>query len=433
MLRLTEQNISMNNQTLEVTIEKLTEKGSGLATLGNKRIETFGVIPDEKVLVEVQKKRRKILQAIPLQVIEASSKRVAPRDRAYLSTSPWQIMSAEAEKYYKQELSQNNFNGLGISFEEMYQSKKLYEYRNKMEFSVYEENNSFELAFYKRAARGKITVRKSNLAHDWLNKAAQFALEYINKQDFNGRIYKSIIVRTNEQQEAIVAIFVTKKIDFKSVELPSSIKGLTIFYSDPLSPASIPTEIISQIGSSEISEIIDETELKYGINSFFQVNVQAFQKALALIKDHIDENSQLLDYFSGVGSISIPLNKRLQSCLLVDSNPESIKYAKINIRRNKKKNFKAICNSSEKMLDYINQDVHLILDPPRGGIHKNLLERICSAKPRKISYLSCNPQTQARELAVLLDFYTATHAQLFNFFPRTPHCESLVLLERKAT
>ena len=146
--------------------------------------------------------------------------------------------------------------------------------------------------------------------------------------------------------------------------------------------------------------------------------------ALQEIKKHIDTD-KVLDLYAGVGTIglSVASDKELT---LVECN----KFAFEELEKNCE-NKRAILSNSEDALDYIVPDQTVIVDPPRAGCDKKLLDKFISTEPQTIIYLSCNPATQARDLKILLDSkkYQITSITPFNFFPRTPHLENLIILK----
>jgi 23S rRNA (uracil1939-C5)-methyltransferase len=95
-----------------------------------------------------------------------------------------------------------------------------------------------------------------------------------------------------------------------------------------------------------------------------------------------------------------------------------------------RKNCEVITASAESALDYLNGEEIVILDPPRAGLHKDVADKLIETKPARIIYLSCNPSTQARDISLFVESgYSITHARGYNFFPRTPHIESLIILD----
>jgi 23S rRNA (uracil1939-C5)-methyltransferase len=140
----------------------------------------------------------------------------------------------------------------------------------------------------------------------------------------------------------------------------------------------------------------------------------------------IPENSKVVDMYSGVGSIGLTIGG--DNCTLVEVDENAVREMKRNIATLGKQATPVLA-ASENALEHIEHDTTLIVDPPRAGLHANVIQQILEVKPRRIIYLSCNPATQARDVELLTQQYTIQHHQGYNFFPRTPHIEHLVVLD----
>jgi 23S rRNA (uracil1939-C5)-methyltransferase len=200
----------------------------------------------------------------------------------------------------------------------------------------------------------------------------------------------------------------------------------------------VPTRLLFRSGDERLAEelIVSEGKaavpLGMGLLSFFQVNVEVFQTALRDMTPFL-EGADLLEYYSGVGAISIGLSGTagIRRALLVDSDPEAIGYAEENIRaQGLEGRYEARAVPAEKMREELRPERTVLLDPPRAGLHPKLLKRVTEVLPGRIVYLSCNIKTQARDVRELLQSYDVIFSRLYNFFPRTPHIESLLVLEK---
>lgn len=156
-----------------------------------------------------------------------------------------------------------------------------------------------------------------------------------------------------------------------------------------------------------------------------------FEEALNDIKTFVEEGRSVVDYYSGVGSISIPLRDAIKSCVLVEENGEAVEYAKKNLESNVLSHWQAVCTQSEKALEYITPETTVILDPPRAGLHPRVVKHLLEQKPPRIIYLSCDLATHARDIELLSPCYKPIFLRAYNFFPRTPHIEGLCILDRK--
>jgi 23S rRNA (uracil1939-C5)-methyltransferase len=181
-----------------------------------------------------------------------------------------------------------------------------------------------------------------------------------------------------------------------------------------------------------LREKILDLEIRYHYSSFFQNNVDLFEKALKIMQENSKEFKKVVDLYSGVGVIGLSLKNFAKEILFVEIDKTAIEYTKINAELNNVKNFKAINLPSEKIPREVLENVDLlILDPPRAGLHKKLIKLILEQKPKNIFYLSCNPITQARDFGLLKDYYELSKIYGLDFYPNTPHMETLLILNLK--
>lgn len=410
-----------------IRITKLVHGGQGLAEFDDgKKIFAWGGLPGEDVSVLVSKRKKTYVEGVVTEVHTASKDRVAPKEpESYLSTSPWQIMTFSAENNAKQEILLETFEREGIEsvkFEPFKSGKKQYGYRNKMEMGFWGDNEALNLAHYVRGTHGKAIVKGSALAYDCINIAAQAVRDELNRLDVWGGKLKTLVLRASEAGETVGALYVKEELDLAGFVLPASLKGLDIYYSNPKSPASVASKKLYSFGDITLTDSVMGQNITYDVMSFFQVNVPVFEQALEAIKSHL-KSKNIVDMYSGVGTIGISIGAKT----LVESDENNVKIAK----KNAKKGVEVVHATSETALSYIKPDMTLVVDPPRAGLHRSLIDKIAEVRPMQIIYLSCNPSTQARDVKLLEKHYRITYAQGFNFFPRTPHIESLFVLELK--
>jgi len=425
-------------KTAIVQIEKLVFGGQALAHLEDGSvIFVWNAIPGEKVEIEIIGKKKGVKQGIARKILELSEHRIEPKEAHFLSSSPWSIMTSDEERKQKQFIAMEAYEKIGgLVFDtpiSIHEGEKIWGYRNKIEWSFTEnENRELELAFFARGQKHRIIAKESVLAEDIINKVSKRILDWIRSTELTNYNMKSLIVRSNGKGEAIASLYIKDKLEFDHFpELDSELLGFEIYYSTHKSPASVPTEKLYSFGADYLYADLGGVKMKFGAQSFFQVNLDIFEKALEKISFFVPNDKKVLDFYTGVGAIGLPLAGRSEEMILVDSNEEGIEFAKENIKENNIKNAEAHCAPAEKILDPIERDTVLIVDPPRAGLHKDVTKRILETVPEKIIYMSCNVSTHARDIALLKEKYEIIFLELFNFFPRTPHIESIAVLERK--
>ncbi len=411
-----------------VKIDKLVHGGQALGTLEDgRKVLVWNALPGETVAVRLVKSKNKYAEGFAEEVIRAAKERVEPKDEAYLSTSPWQIMSFAAENKYKQEILAETFAREKVDFTDaipFHAGDQEWHYRTKMEYSFWADDTGLHLALFNRGSHGKRTITGSSIARPEIDAVANKVCELLNTTNVRGSQLKTIIIRCNQAGECAVALF-TKDEKFPFIaELDSVAKGLTVYYSNPKSPASIVTKELYGFGDTTLTDNVLDVPIKYDVNSFFQVNLPVFKLALTDMQMAVEGVQPIIDFYSGVGTIGIPLG----ASALVESEPANIKMAKQNFGH---KRIKIIKTTAEKSLDCIPDKGVLIVDPPRAGLHTKVTDEILIAQPDMVVYLSCNPSTQARDLGLLQEVYRIQSLAGYNFFPRTPHIESLAVMIKK--
>lgn len=420
----------------EVTIDKLVHGGQGFGTLPDgRKAFVWGALPGELVRFEVTKKKRDWCEGIAVEVLKKSPDRTEPLEpEIYSATSPWQIVNYKKEAENKQIILAESFTRehVDIAWQEFYQDENQFNYRNKMEYNFwfFNETEKVSLALHKRGTHQKVAVEGSALASDAINKASEALVEYINKNNIEARPLKSVILRSDTSGKAGISLFVNDAsiaVAFSEFKLQNSI--FEIIYSNPKSPASVATEVL-MTNNEQLKDTLLGREFKYSTRSFFQVNIPVYEKVLQEISAEVTkyDSINVYDIYSGVGSIGLSVVGDKQKLTMIEVSEESTQAAKANMVG--RKNCEVITSTAESALSYITGDGLIILDPPRAGLHSDITAKLTEVKPPKIIYLSCNPSTQARDVKILVDSgYKIKHARGYNFFPRTPHIESLLVLE----
>lgn len=407
-----------------IKIEKLVFGGQGMGVISDgRKVFVWNALPGEKVTINISKKKRDYLEAIADKIVEPSHQRVLPKEVNYLSTSPWQIMTYDAENKYKKEIIQDVFLREKVNlpdFEFVYPNK-MYEYRNKMEYSFWGDESGLHLALHRRGSSGKQVVNGCKLAVPALDVAANNLLAELQKINIRASVLKSVIARVSKTGEAVASLFVKDEF-FPEIALPLKLKGLKVHYSTHKSPASVITKTLYLKGENTLKDDLLGKKFEYNSDSFFQVNLPIFEQALSVIKTWVGEQS-VVDMYGGVGSIGLSVS---QNPVIVETDEATATMARRNAI-----NTKAIVinTSSENALEQIITNKLLIVDPPRAGLHQKIISRVLEIRPKTLIYLSCNPATQARDIKLLEGVYNIEFFEGYNFFPRTPHIETLAILK----
>lgn len=419
----------------DVRIEKLVHGGQGIGSLSDgRRVFVWGALPGELVQVQLTKRKKTHAEGYAVSVVEVSEDRVEPIEpEMFLATSPWQIIAYEAEAVAKQGILDEAFRreGLDLAWHVFEQPDSPYGYRNKMEYNFWYDNDSgrVDLALHRRGTHQKVAVRGSELAHAALNAAGRELIDYINTHNIEARPLKSVIIRTSQHGEVGMSVFVTdESVVALFVGFQPSYASFEIVYSNPKSPASVATTVLRSDGIGFLSDVLLDRAFRYSTRSFFQVNIPIYEQVLREMRLAASTYARVADLYSGVGSIGLSIANDSQHITLVEISAEATAQAQQNIAT--RKNCRVVTASTESVLDYIDSASLVVVDPPRAGLHKDVVEQFIAVRSPKIIYLSCNPSTQARDVKMLVENgYRVVYAKGYNFFPRTPHIESLVIVE----
>ena len=432
----------MKRQSFEtLTLEKIVGGGQALGTLADgRKCFAWGGLPGETVTVRITKKKSHLVEAVVEEVISPSSDRIQPHDPdSYLSTSPWQIMPLEVEQAYKAQLIDDAFALHGVALPaaiDIYCDNVAYGYRNKVEFSWYSEageyGDTLDLAFFRRGSKGKIIVDGTSLARPEINNLARAIRDLLRHKHISARQLKTLLIRCDQSGSCVWQLYLKGRLPEiitadEAAKLPA--QGGEVIYSDPRSPASRITERLVCFGNTTLTDTILGVPFCYACEGFFQVNIPVYEQALRDMKEWMPRDRPALDLYAGVGTIGLTIGG--DNVTLVEINTDAVREMQRNITELGRTDARAVLAPSDQALDYITGKEIVIVDPPRAGLHPDVIATLLQQLPPRILYLSCNPVTQARDVALLQQNYRIVHHRGYNFFPRTPHSEHLVVLDKK--
>ncbi len=421
-------------------LEKIVGGGQALGRLEDgKKAFAWGGLPGEQVEIQVTKKKSGYVEGFVTQVLAPSGERIGPKDpESYLSTSPWQIMTPEAEQHYKAALIEEAFELHDIVLPEpidVYTDGRQFEYRNKIEFSFWWDNGTqqLDLAFFRRGTHGKIPVQGTSLAHPAISGAARAIRDVLRARGAQAFSLKTAIIRCDQAGNVAAQLYV-KDEDFAlftKEEIENlHVAGFELIFSNPKSPASVITRRLQAWGETTLTDTILGVSFTYAVEGFFQINLPVYEQALRDMKEWVEDGKPAIDLYSGVGSVGLTIGG--SDVTMVEINEHAVREMQRNIiALGREGTAKAILAPSENALEHISGDATIIVDPPRAGLHEDVVKKLLEAAPSRIIYLSCNPVTQARDVARLAEKYGIRAHRGYNFFPRTPHIEHLVILDLK--
>lgn len=311
-----------------------------------------------------------------------------------------------------------------------------YEYRNRMDFVYHDKSLCLRKKF-----DVFIPITTCHLIPLAFQKAFSKVQTLLKKYDFESYdqethtgFLRYITFRFAQNQLMIICTTTSKNSDFEAFlhELQPLATSLYWLVSDSLTDLSVPdVKPHLVLGSESIEDEVAGVKLSYGPKSFFQSNTALASKAINAMSAFVSGNT--VDVCCGVGTIALACEHKSRTMLGLEIVPEAIEYAKHNaLSNNSKADF--IVADMKRLKDYAPLEVDtVIVDPPRPGLTKKPVKRMLELGANTIVYLSCNPKTQKLDLDLINELdpsYTVVFHEAYDFFPQTPHVESLVVLRR---
>ncbi len=431
------------------------------------------VVPGDVVDVQTFKKRKAYYEGKAIQFHEFSQYRTEPICEHFgvCGGCKWQNMKYSQQLYYKQNEVYNHLLRIGKielpEFEPILGSQKQFFYRNKMEFSfsnsrwLTENEIGSDTDFANRNALGFhipkmwdkiLDINTCHLQEDPSNAIRNAIRAFANSNNltfFNPRAHegllRTLMIRTASTGEIMVLIQFfendkTKRellLDHIYEQFPQ-ITSLQYVINTKANDTIYDQNIKLYKGRDYILEEMEGLKFSINAKSFYQTNSDQAYELYSITRDFagLNGNEIVYDLYTGTGTIAQFVSKNAKKVIGVESVPEAIIDAKANALRNQITNcefyvgdMKVVFN--ENFIAHHGKPDVIITDPPRDGMHKDVIEQIMKIEPEKIVYVSCNSATQARDLALMDEKYKVTRVRPVDMFPQTHHVENVVLLEKR--
>ncbi len=432
------------------------------------------VVPGDVVDVQTFKKRKAYFEGKAIKFHSFSENRVEPVCQHFGACGgcKWQNMKYEKQLFYKNNEVYNNLKRIGkielSDFEPILGSEKQFFYRNKMEFGFSDtrwlnetEIQSEDTTLSKNPALGfhiprmwdKILhIEKCHLqedpSNDIRNSIKAFAvannMTFFNARNHQG-LLRTLMIRTASTGEIMVLIqfFENDKanrellMDFIHEKFPQ-ITSLQYVINSKANDTLYDQDIKLYKGRDYILEEMEGLKFSINAKSFYQTNSDQAYELYKITRDFagLTGNEVVYDLYTGTGTIAQFVSKLAKKVIGVEAVPEAIADAKENAKRNEITNCEFYVGDmknvfNESFIAQHGQPDVIITDPPRDGMHKDVVEQILKIAPEKVVYVSCNSATQARDLALMNEKYKVTRVRPVDMFPQTHHVENVVLLERR--
>ncbi|MBU2996607.1 23S rRNA (uracil(1939)-C(5))-methyltransferase RlmD [Cellulophaga baltica] len=430
-------------------------------------------VPGDVVDVQTTKKRKAYFEGTAIKFHSLSDKRVDPVCQHFgvCGGCKWQDMGYDHQLFYKQKEVENNLRRIGhLELPEITPilgSKEQYFYRNKMEFSfsdsrwlTLEEIQSTD-EIYDRNALGFhipgmwdkiLDVKKCHLQEDPSNairlETKDFALKngltFFNPRNQHG-LLRTMMIRTSSTGEIMVLVqFFENNVEKRELLLNHlkekfpEITALLYVINSKKNDTIYDQDIICFAGRDHIFEEMEGLKFKINAKSFYQTNSKQAYELYKITRDFAGLTGEELvyDLYTGTGTIAQFISKKAKKVVGIEAVPEAIEDAKANAVANNISNATFFAGDMKNIFKPSFIQEHgtpeiIITDPPRDGMHKDVVAQILEISPKKVVYVSCNSATQARDLELMNEHYKITKTQAVDMFPQTHHVENVVLLEKR--
>lgn len=412
--------------TVKLLIDNMGSSGEGVGRLEGLTVFVEGALPGEEIQAQIFKREKRYAKARLVQIERASEHRVAPPCPHFVRCGGCQIMHLDYEEQLRIKRQRvvdalERIGKIECEVGPCIPSPSKLGYRNKVQAQV----RDGRMGFYARMSNDLVEVDSCKIHHPIGDRVYQ----EISKHHLN---LKHLLLKTAVSTGEVLVVLVTledcREVAKQLMQIPGVV-GVVQNLNDREDNVVLGKEFRLLEGRGYLLERICGLEFKVSPVSFFQVNpAQAenlYREALALAE--LKGHETVLDAYCGVGTLALLFAKWCSKVIGVECVEEAIEDAKENAARNGIGNAEFYCGESEQFIAQVEKADVILLNPPRKGCEKSFLEGVERLKPERVIYVSCDPATLARDLA-LLSGYAVEKVQPFDMFPQTAHVETVVQL-----
>ena len=400
----------------KVLIEKLDDFGRGIAHINNKVIFVKNALPEEEVEIKIINDKNSFSVSEVTNYLKLSKDRIKSKCPYFEVCGGCNLLHLNYENTltFKQNKIKELLKKNKINYDkeiEIIKNDNPFYYRNKISLKI--ENG--KLGYYEENTHKLIEIKECITTKHSIN-------EVIKNYKLLNLDNAKLTIRSNNNDE-ILLIIESKKKDYniELAKLKEKIKLVGIIYNDR-----------TIYGENFFYERINNKLFKVSYNSFFQVNENITSKLFDLININTDKDSTVLDLYSGVGTLGIVASTKVKEVYSMEIVKNAVLNGITNAKLNKRDNIKFMLGDVSKLISKVDLSFDtLIIDPPRKGLDKKTREFILKKIPKKIIYVSCDPNTLIRDLKELESNYEISDFKIMDMFSNTYHVESFVVLIKK--
>ena len=442
-------------ESITLEVSGVSSDGAGLARTDRGIVFVQGALPGERVRAEVIVRKKDFTIADTVEVERASPGRVKPKCKYYGRCGGCQLQHADYATQLTMKAgivhdAMTRLGGFAVGAVECEASPDEWGYRNKAAFPVQNIHGKICAGFYRTGTHRLELIRQCPVNAKRLNEMYGKILDCLdaNRYPFDGYDERSgtgklrhIIARTGiNTGDSLLSFVVNGKLSAKSVKalvsLGNSGRPGTITMNHNSKPGNVilGTYTENLTGTGLISEMLGKYRLVFDTTSFFQVNTGQAEKLFVYASAQARGAQNILELYSGTGSLTCYLASNAKSITSVEEWRSAVKMASRNLEANGFGNVEALCGRSEEVIGELQGRGKydcVVLDPPRDGCSRGVLDAVRAFGVRRVVYVSCNPATLARDCRVLAGYgYELESLKAFDMFPQTAHVESVAVMRK---
>ena len=426
-------------EPVEVTLTGMAHRGPAVGRIDGKVVFAFYGIPGERVKVQLERGRRKYLEAHVVEVLDPSPDRVEPTCKYYGSCGgcQWQHMDYAAQVRLKQQVVEEHFARIGkqpVAIDAVHTPSSPWEYRYGCEIAL-----SREAGFRQRGSRRVVEVEHCAISHPLISKL----LATLNEMIRDGRIpdlwgknwVETRVIPQGGAAKLALILEGVRNVDLEAQpELGAVLDALTTIPEAMSVSYRTPSGAVEPFaGPATVGiEFMGKT-IQFPPGAFFQASVEMLPLAISRMRTlaAVQQSETVLDLYCGVGIFGLFMAADAQHVIGIEVDKQAIEAARQTARHWGLQNIDFRGLPAEKVTDDLPDVDVAIVDPPRTGMDPRVLHAVAGSAPSRIVYLSCEPSTLARDTALLHEEgYRVARLELFDFFPQTYHIECLALFRR---
>jgi len=456
-------------QEIELKITGMAFGGKGIAKIDGYTVFVDQAVPSDRILAHIIKKKKNFAEARIIDLIEPSPLRIEPpcAYAGFCGGCKWQFLKYEDQLLYKQQHVSESIEHIGlindVKVHPAIPSDNIFAYRNKMEFSCSDKrwllpdemgkddiDTGFALGLHVPGTFHKVLdISRCLIQHEQGNAILDDVRKYMVKSGIpvygfktHEGFWRFLMLRYSAAYDQWMVNIITSSEDKNTVQpladmlvekypnIVSVVNNITARKAG----IAVGEYEITLAGSSIFKDKIGSYEFEISANSFFQTNTGGAKHLYDIVEKYADLSGKekVLDLYCGTGTIAICLSGKAKEVTGIELAQSSVADAQKNCRINNITNCRFIQGDIKDCLGHVKEipDI-VIIDPPRVGMHKDVVNQILKIGPEKIVYVSCNPATLARDLSMVKDHYNIMEVQPVDMFPHTYHIESVARLEKK--